>query len=233
MRLRNVMLITAVISLFVVASAVGQDLGNKVSVAYTLKPAPLVTVTNNYSSRLTGMVMTISKVVPHRTVEIIWLDSGLNFRHDLPLESGGSRSFQVGPVGQASVLEPQVMAVAFEDSTSAGDPQWLSKLHARRKAAYDQIGAVTALLNQALAERQTNEQIISALNSMKGLLKTSIPEVEIRIAAGLVIETTVSNLERGGVRGAIGDPEKTVPAAIFPLFAEWRGALKRYDRNMG
>ena len=217
--------------MFVVASAVGQELGNKVSVAYT---APLVTVINNYSSRLTGMVMTIStKVAPHRTVEIIWLDSGLNFRHDLPLESGGSRSFQVGPVGQASVLEPQVMAVAFEDSTSAGDPQWLSKLHARRKAAYDQIGAVTALLNQALAEHQTNEQIISALNSMKGLLKTSIPEAEIRIAAGLVIETTVSNLERGGVRGAIGDPEKTVPAAIFPLFAEWRGALKRYDRNMG
>jgi hypothetical protein len=227
------MLTAAVISMFVSVGAVGQELEKKVSLTYSLEPAPQVTITNNYSSPLTGMAIVISGTVGnHKTTQTIWLDSGLNFRHDRPLETSESRSFHVAHFEQPSTLQPQLMAITFEDHASAGDPQWLSNFHTRRKAAYDEIGAVTALLNQALAENQTNEQIISALNGMKDSLKASVPEVETRIAAGLVIETTVSNLERGGVKGAIGDPQKTIPAAIFPLFEEWRGALERFDNNV-
>jgi|SRR5487761_301795 len=232
MRSPLILLIPAVISMLA-GSAVGQDLRSKVSISYSLTPTPNVTVTNNYSSRLTGMVITVSSTVaPYRRTEIIWFDSGINFRRDPPLESRASRSFSVGPINQAPTLEPKLAAVAFEDGTSAGDQQWLSKLHARRQAASDEIKAVTQLLNQALAQHQPNEQIISSLDSMKASLRSSIPEIEARIAAGLVIGTAVGNLERASAGGVIGDPQKTIPAVILPLFGQWRGALKRYDRNI-
>ncbi len=232
MRSPMILLIPAVISMLA-GSAVGQDPGGKVSVSYSLTPTPHVTVTNNYSSRLTGMVITVSSTVaPYRRTEIIWFDSGINFRRDPPLESGASRSFPVGPTKQAPTLEPKLAAVAFEDETSAGDQQWLSELHARRQAASDEIKTVTELLNQAFAQGQPNDQIISSLDGLKASLRTSIPEIEARIAAELVIGTAVSNLERASVGGAVGDPQKTIPAVILPLFAEWRGDLKRYDRKI-
>jgi len=158
-------------------SAAAQDVGNKVSLAYSIEPKPQATVTKNYSAPVTGMVITVSSTVaPNRTMEILWFDSGANFRHDTPLQTGQSRSFGVGPISQGATLQPQVMAVEFEDGTSAGAPQWLSELHGRRKAAYDQIAAVTSLLNQAFAQHEPNEQIISELNGMEGSLKTSFPE---------------------------------------------------------
>lgn len=232
MRFRN-MLTGAIISMLAAASAAGQDdLGNKVSMDYSLTATPRITVTNNYSSRLTGMVITVSSAVaPDRTNSIIWFDSAVNFHNDLPLETGQSRSWPV-IIQKAPNLRPQLMAITFEDSTSAGDPQWLSKLHGRRKAAYDQIEAVSELLNQALAQRQPNDQIISALNSMEQSLKTSIPELSARMAAEIVIYTAVSNLERGGLVGAKGDPQKTIPLTIDPIFAEWRGALRRYEKGV-
>jgi hypothetical protein len=165
-------------------------------------------------------------------METIWFDPAISFRHDRPLEAGAGLPFPVGPADLATQLKPQLLAVEFEDGSSAGDPQWLSKLHLRRRAAYNEIGAITTLLNQALAEHQANEQIISNLKNAKASMRNIMPDVDARVAAGLVIDTTVSNLERGGIRGSIGDPQKTIPAAILPLFAEWRGALKRYDRNI-
>src|SRR5271166_3836390 len=237
MRLRKMMLMIGVISVFaglvvfffLSGRAGGQELANMVSLTYSLQPAPHVTVTNNYSSRLTGMVITVSSTAaPNRTTEIIWADSGVNFRQYPPLDSGQSRSFPVGPIRLAPEVQPHLMAIAFEDGTSAGDPQWLSKLHGRRQAAYDEIGAVTAVLNRALAEHQSNDQIISTLVGMRDSLKTSNTEREARFAARLVIETTIRNLEQGGVRDTVGDPQKTIPATVFPLFAEWRGAIKRH-----
>jgi hypothetical protein len=47
-----------------------------------------------------------------------------------------------------------------------------------------------------------------------------------------VIHAAVSNLQHGGVVGAIGDPQKTIPAAILPMFTEWRSNLARYDKNV-
>ena len=225
-------LTAAVLYMFGAGSAAAQDLGNKVSMDFSLTPTPRITVTNNYSSRLTGVVITVSNTVaPYKTNGIIWFDSAVNFHNDPPLETGQSRSWPV-IIQKAPNLRPQLMAVTFEDSTSAGDPQWLSKLHGRRKAVYDEIGAVSELLNEALAQGQSNDQIISALNSMKQSLKTSIPEQEARMAAGTVIYTAVSNLERGGLVGAKGDPQKTIPLSIDPIFAEWRGALRRYEKGV-
>lgn len=223
----------ATIAMLAVCSAAGQSLTDKVSVAYSLQPRPQVTITNRYSSPITGMVMTVStKVPPYRTKQVIWLDSGVTFKHDPPLPSGQSRSYGVGPVDQAPSLQAQLMAIEFEDGTSAGDPQWLPKLHLRRKVAYAEIGVITALLNKALTEHQPNEQIVSALNDMERSLGASFVEVEARGVAGLVISTTVSNLEHGGITGDIGNPQTTIPATIFPLFAQWREALKRYDKNI-
>lgn len=232
MRFRNISL-AAIVSTFVVCSAAGQDLGNKVSFSYSLNPRPIVTITNNYRSPLTGMVMTVSSTVaPYHTMEIIWFDSGVNVRHDPPLVTGQSLSFSVGPVKQAPNLQPHLMAVTFEDSTFAGDPQWLAKLHERRQAAYDEIGTVTRLLSQALAQHQPNDQIISTLNDMDASLRTSVPEMESRAAADLVIGTAVSNLQRGGIGGYIGDPQKTIPLVLLPLLERWREALKRYDGSI-
>lgn len=241
MRVRNTMLVVGIISTFAASvvffflsgRAGGQEIGNRVSLTYSLQPAPRLTVTNNYSSRLTGMVVTVSTTTaPYRTTEIIWADSGVSFRQYPPLDSGQSRSFPVGPIRLAPELQPHLMAVTFEDGTSVGDPQWLAKLHARRQAAYDEITAVTTVLNEALDKHQSNEQIISTLTDMLDSLKTSNTNREARFAARLVIETTIRNLKEGGFKDAVGDPQKTIPATIFPLFAEWRGEIKRHDPSV-
>jgi hypothetical protein len=238
MRLRTMLLSVLILflgsaAIWAVASGGRQDVGSRLALTYSLTPYPHVTVANDYSSRLTGLVITVSNTSSPGTkpVEIIWFDSGVNFRHDPPLETGASRSFRVGPVQQASTLQPKLLAAAFEDGTSVGDSAWLSTLHARRKAAYDQIVAVTKLFNQALTEGQTDQQIISALEGMNTSLKVSIPQVTVRTAAGLVISTAITNLERATIQDTIGDPQKTIPA-ILSVFDEWRGALRRFDRNI-
>lgn len=223
----------AIASVFIVGVAKAQDPADRVTVDYSPSPTPHVTVTNNYPSRLTGMVIVVSSTLAaHGMTGTMWFDPGLNFRNEHPLQAGESLSFPVGPIDQASTLQPRLMAAAFEDLTSVGDPRWLSLLHSRRKAAYDEIGAVTTMLNQALAEHQTKDQIVSGLEGMKDSLKSSIAEGRARVAARLVIATAISNLERGGVRGSIGDPQKTIPLALLPLFAQWRGALKQFDHNL-
>jgi hypothetical protein len=230
MRFRSI-LIAAVISIFVSVGAIGQDLEKKVSVTHSLEPRPHVTITNNYSSKLTGIAIVNSGTIDNRKViQTIWLDSALNFHHDYPLETNESRSFQVAHFDQGAALSPHLMAVTFEDQTSAGDPELISKFHARRKAAYDEIGAVTALLNQAYVQHQTKDQIIASLNDMHDSLKTNIHEVKTRIAAGLVIDNAVSNLEGPG--GAIRDPQQIIPEILLPKFAAWREALKRFDNNI-
>jgi hypothetical protein len=224
--------IAALISMFMAASTLGQDLRNKVLVAYSLQPKPQVVVTNNYSARITGMAVVVSSTVaPYRKVETIWLDPGVNFRHDHPLESGASLPFPVGPAQLASQLQPQLMAVQFEDGTSAGDPKWLSELHLRRQAAYDEITQVDNFLNKALAIHQTNEQIVSALNGMHDSLKSSNNDLEAKLTARFVVEWTTIKLQGDTVGGVVGDPEKTIPT-IVSRFAEWRGSLKRYDRKI-
>lgn len=224
--------IGTIISMFVVAGTLGQDLGNRVSYAYSPTPAAQVRVTNNYSSPLTGVV--IVTVGPHGGRGITWFDSAINFRHDQPIKPGESRTFAVGHAlnQDASTLQPKVMAVTFDDLSSAGDSQWVFRFHSRRKAAYEEIAAVSALLGQALSEHQPNDEIIATLHGLQGSLRTSNPDKHARAAASLVIEAAMSNLERGGVRGAHGDPQKTIPAVVMPLFAEWRGALQRYDTSV-
>lgn len=224
--------IATIISMFVVASTLGQGLGNRVSFAYSPTPAPQVTVTNNYSSPLTGIVIVTLGL--HGGRGITWFDSAINFRHDKPIEPGESLTFTVGHAlnQDVSTLRPEVMAVTFGDLSSAGDAQWVSRFHSRRKTTYQEIAAVSALLSQALSEHQPNDEIIATLRSLHGSLRTSNPDKHARAAASLVIETAMSNLDRGGVRGAHGDPQKTIPAVVLPLFAEWRGALQRYDTSI-
>lgn len=241
MRARNTILIIGIISifsasvfvLFLAGRARGQEIRNRVSLTYSLQPVPRLTVTNNYPARLTGMVLTVSTTTaPYRTTEIIWADSAVSFRQYPPLDSGQSRSFPVGPIRLAPELQPHLMAAAFEDGTALGDPHWLAELHARRQAAYDEITAVTTVLNEALDKHQSNEQITSTLAGMRDSLKSSNTDREARFAARLVIETTIRNLKEGGFKDAVGDPQKTIPVTIFPLFAEWRGQIKRHDPSI-
>lgn len=210
----------------------GSGTGVRVPISYSLSPTPHVTITNQYSSRLSGAVIRVSNTDTGERTEIIWFDSGVNFKHDTPIEIGASRSFPVGPADEASALQPAIEALTFEDGTSVGDSGWLAKLHARRKAAYDEISTVTQLLNQALAQHQSEQEIISSLKAVRASLGTAFAEPEARIPAGLVIYAAVSNLERGGITGSVGDPQRTIPAVILPIFAEWRGALKHYDRKV-
>lgn len=224
--------IVAAASMLAAAGAAGQSL-SKVSVVYLLTPRPHVTVTNNDPSPLTGMVITVrSSVAPYRRTEIIWFDSGTYFWSDPPLPTGQSRTFPVGPLAEASNLRPRLRAVAFQDSTSAGDPHWLAEVDARRKAAYAEIGSVTALLNQGLAQAQSNQQILSSLKAAEWTMFASTPDVNAKTAAEFGIDVTETNLKRARVGDAVGDPQKTIPAIILPLFSRWRAALKRFDRNI-
>lgn len=232
MQLRNV-LVVAVASMFATVVAAGQGAGNKVSMTYSLKPQPHVTVTNNYHSPLTGLVIIVtSKATPNRTAEVIWYDSGLYFTHNRPLDPGQSHSFPVGPINEAPSLQPHVTAATFQDSTSAGSQHWLSELQLRRQAAYKEIGEITAMLKQALAQHESNAEIVSKLETMNASLGTDISDVWPRIAAEFVIHWTTTNLERAGVVGHIGDPAKTVPVVILPWFSRWSAALKRNDRDL-
>src|SRR5437879_3520772 len=123
MRFRTTMMIAIVLVL--AAGVQGQELEKKVSIAYSLTPSPQVTVRNNHSARLTGMVIVVSSTVPpYRRAETIWLDPAINFRQDRALETGASASFSVGPLELAPQLKPQLMAAEFEDGTSGGDAQW-------------------------------------------------------------------------------------------------------------
>jgi hypothetical protein len=224
--------VLAVVSVFAgfAGAASGQNVRTPIS--YSLDPTPHVTITNNYSSRLTGAAILVSNTVSGRRREIIWFDSGVNFKHDPPIEIGASRSFPVGPVAESPALKPAIMALTFEDGTTAGDSGWLSKLHARRRVAYDEILQITDLLNKALAQHESGQQIISSLTAARDSLTTGVAEPETRVPAGLVIYAAIANLERGGISGSVGDPQKTIPATILPIFSEWRGALKRYDKTI-
>lgn len=177
MRLRDALLV-AVASMFAAVGAAGQNVGNKVSMTYSLKPQPRVTVTNDYSSPLTGLVIIVtSKAAPNRTAGVIWYDSGLYFTHNSPLDPGQSYSFRVGPVNKAPSLQPRIMAVAFQDGESFGSRHWLSEVHLRRQAAYKEIGAVTALLKEALARHEPNAEIVSTLKTMNASLRTDVPDM--------------------------------------------------------
>ena len=232
MRLLEALLVSAV-SLFGAVGAAGQGVGSKVSMAYALKPQPHVTVTNDYHSPLTGLVIIVpDPAAPGRVAEAIWYDSGVNFAHNPPLETGQTYSFPVGPIDKAPTFHPRVMAVTFQDSTSAGSRHWLSELHARREAAYNEIAAVTELLKHALGQHEQNTDIIAALQAMRASLPTKVPRMWPRIAAEYVIYFATSNLERGGVVGHIGDPQDTIPV-ILPIFTRWRAALKRTDKAVG
>ena len=52
-------------------------------------------------------------------------------------------------------------------------------------------------------------------------------------AASLIACAAVSNLERRGISGEIGDPQKTIPLTVLPLFAQWSAALVRHDKSIG
>jgi hypothetical protein len=232
MRFREALL-ASVVLLFGAVGAAGQGVGSKVSMIYSLKPNPHVTVTNNYSSPLTGLVIIVpDPAAPGRPAEAIWYDSGVNFAHNPPLETGQSYSFPVGPIDKAPTFHPRVTAVTFQDFTSAGSRHWLAELHARREAAYNEIAVVTDLLKNALDQHQQNAGIVAALQAMRASLPTKVPHIWPRIAAEYVIYFATSNLERGGVVGHIGDPRDTIPV-ILPIFTRWRTALKRTDRTVG
>lgn len=124
------------------------------------------------------------------------------------------------------------MAVTFEDGTSAGDPEWLSNLHARRESAYREIAELTQLLNRAVTQHEANNQIVSSLKELRASLTGTGAAFGSRGAAELVIRAAVSNLEVGSVGGVVGDPQRTIPSIILPIFAEWRGALQRYDTKV-
>jgi hypothetical protein len=229
---RGRILAVAIISGFVGFANGASGQGARTPISYSLSPTPHVTLTNGYSSRLTGAVIVVSNTDTGKQKEVIWFDSGVNFKHDAPLGIGASLSFSVGPTAESPALRPVIAAVTFENGTTVGDAGWLSKLHERRKAAYDEILAVTDLLDGAVSQHQSGQQVISALKGMQASLGTTTAEPEARIPAGLVIYAAISNLERGGVAGSIGNPETTIPAVILPMFAEWRGALKRYDKTI-
>jgi hypothetical protein len=230
MRIRHFLLMVGAL-LLAAASAAAQDLSNKVQVVYSLSPRPHITATNAYSSPLTGMVVTMdSAVPPKRTYEVIWYDSGVYFTQFPPLASGQSYTFPVGPLNQAPNLQPHLWAVAFQDGESFGDPHWLAELHARREAAYQEIGTVSALLNQALAQRESSEQVISTLNSMRASLTASIPDPLTRIAAGFVVDWAIANLQPPRGPGRFDtDPQRRIPNVILPFFVRWRAALTRTD----
>ncbi len=230
---RKSLLLVAAASLFGAVGLKGQGLTSKVSVATSLKPRPHVTITNNYSSPLSGLVVIMSTAAaPQKAVETVWYDSGLSFTHNPPLGSGQSYSFPVGPADQAPNLQPHLLAVGFQDGESFGDRHWLSELHARRVSADEEIRAVTALLNQALAQRESEAEVLSALKTTRGSLAASVPDVWPRMAAEFVIDWTTANLERAGLVGDIGDPRKTIPLVILPWFSRWHAALRRSDPSI-
>ncbi len=236
MQIRLTLLIAAV-SLLGAVGAAGQDLGNKVQIAYSESPRPHVTATNVYRSPITAMAITItgSGTNPQRTYETLWYDSGVEFSHNPPLAVGQSYTYPVGPANEAASLQPHLWAVAFQDGESFGDPHWLAELHARRQAAYTEIATVTTLLNESLSRHEASADIISALNVERGSLRANIADPEPRIAAMFVTEWAAGNLKPPPGPAATHvnmDPQARIQGAILPWFSRWRAALQASDSSI-
>lgn len=235
MRIRQLLLIIAMLLVGATTMA-GQDLGDKVRVAYSLAPQPRVTVTNIYSSPITAMAITmVTTDTAQRTEGIFWYDSGVDFPHNAPLYPGQSHTFAVSPPSRAPQLQPHLWAVEFQDGKSFGDQHWLSELHARRQATYQEIAKVTTVLSQATSAHQTNQDILFALDSERTSLKASSPDRDSNLAAMFVTEWAMGNLKApaGPVASYVNmDPQKRIPDVILPAFSRWSAALIEFDKSL-
>ncbi len=227
-RVRDAALVTAALIL-AAAGVGGQVRGDKVSLAYLPSPRPHVKITNDYSSPLVVAVVAISPVYAPREVrETDWYDPAVYFPLDPPVDPGRSFSFTVGS-SEAPYVEPHLVAVVFQDGSSAGDEHLLSELHPRRQAAYSEIEAVSELLGQSLAKHDSDTEIVSALKAMSSSLRGGTRDAQRIGGAVWVIHVALRDLERARVAGEVGNPGRTIPAVILPLFSRWRAALKHYD----
>lgn len=140
-----------------------------------------------------------------------------------------------GPPNQASNLQPHLWIVAFQDGQAFGDAHWLAELHARRQAAYQEIGSVSTLLNQAVANHESNAEIIASLEERRKSLIAGATDPQPRNAAEEVTIWADLNLKQPPAAVSANmnmDPQERIPSLILPWLSRWRAALQQYDSTV-
>lgn len=217
----------ASVLIFGCATAWGQA-GSKVSLNYFPQPRPHVTVTNNYSSPVTGLLIVTLEPKPGGRGggrEMGGLDTGVNWPHDRSLAPGESLSLNVGHfLGvDPSTLHPQLAAAVFADGTSIGGPEWVHEIRARWIDTFNEIAKVQAVLSRAAGTGVGKDALVASLQQMKAGLAGE-PTLE-KVASSLAIDRAIVNLQRAPVEGVVGDPQKTIPM-LLTNFSQWRGVLE-------
>ena len=190
-------------------TAFSQKGGERISARYSPGPQPMVTITNNHSSPITGMLIEnrIESPDGHRVVRQV-------FRYDptthdpayRQITTGQTHTFNLGQSRDAgsAALNPTVKAVIFADGTSFGDPDWVDELRAARQCSFNELGVIEGILNDAIEQGLDTTSVISLLKQRQESVKVSFPgngktkTSECRAAAHFVYHGPLSTLERGG-----------------------------------
>ncbi len=200
-------------------------------------PGPSVTITNNYSSPITGLFI-LARATSADGRRSSWADitydpsitTSTNDRDYQPIGTGQSRSFQVhaGFRGaDPTAIHTELKAAVFLDGASAGEPAWVAELLAKRRCYLEELDYVEKLLTNARNNRLDNGSIISSVKARRASLGISIPAnaatntIGCRGSANLVDGHTISNLEEASVGGEVGNPQKTIPI-ILEVFNKLR-----------
>lgn len=236
MRIRHVLLI-AVASLVCAARAPAQNLDSMVRVSYSLDPAPRIKITNEGASPLLSLVVLLSyPYAPNQPRGVAWYDPAIYLMQEPHIAPGHSYLLKGGIstfVSDAPYVQPYVAAAEFEDGTAVGDPRWLTELHAPREAAYKEIDAISALLEQALGRHETDADILSALNVMRRTVSDDWHrDVRTREVETWVIDNVVRVLGLLPPDHRAVDLQTRIPSVVVPLLTRWRGTLKRYDPSV-
>jgi hypothetical protein len=130
--------------------------------------------------------------------------------------------------------EVTLLAVLFEDGSSAGDPAWVARLVQRRKVYWEYLGDGFALVQNALATHEPAEQILKEVEERRSRLRgdnSGTKDSEKLLIADLVyreISVYIQNAQSTPIFG--GPADQTLKAALQDILARYterRGTLQR------
>lgn len=204
-----------------------QRVEERITTTFVTQPRPQLTVTNNYSSPITGLLVENKVTSPdgrERGSLITAFDPTTHDARYRLIATGESQTFPIGNFegSDPAALNPQVKAVIFDDNTSFGNSAWVKELRNRRRCHLAEITNVTALLTRAKQQALDNAAVVSLLKQRTEDIVRTIPNNpgvttnQCRTAASVIANSVradfEANIQRGGPESKV-----VIPHAISVL----------------
>ena len=103
-----------------------------------------------------------------------WQDTSIDGPLAHPPKPGESRSFRATSHSRARRSDFRVWAVILEDGSAEGEPDWVERLVARRKAAHRYLTETLEHLNRAESVSMPETELLEELNQLKKRLKQQV-----------------------------------------------------------